>query len=114
MSSNERTIRLSSDESFPASSSLSNGPIPSFCSFTLNPETYASPAAARDGTVPNVAVDDMTAASVNASRDRIPLRGTVCIEVRCLMNCGFAVRRSKVSQLTHAIVELTYRAYHFS
>ena len=73
MSSNERTIRLSSDESFPASSSLSNGPTPSFCSLTLNPETYASPAAARDGTVPNVAADDMTAHIASASRERILL-----------------------------------------
>ena len=36
-------MRFSSDESSPLSSSLSNGPTPSFCSLTRKPSIAASP-----------------------------------------------------------------------
>lgn len=61
-------MRFSSDESFPLSSSLSNGPMPSFCSLTRKPSIAASPPVASAGAA--LPVPD-TAQSVEAmNRER--------------------------------------------
>lgn len=63
-----------SDESFPAASSESKGLIPSVCSLTFSPETYASPVAACDGMEMNVAeaVDNIAAVAVMILTNRLP------------------------------------------